>query len=153
MRRISLVTSLTLLLSAALVASTVLTDRDRLEAAPDIFASPIHGGCYIAGPSDCRIHVEPFTITIVTGTKLAQFQLVATQIGTGTQTRIYDFRPDQSNPVPASGTTYTPSLVAQDFAATCGRSYTISLQGKDTGDASLFNLGVTGQFTCPASMP
>jgi hypothetical protein len=97
--------------------------------------------------------VEPFTITIASATKLAQFQLVAIQAGTGTQTRIYDFRPDQSNPVPASGTTYTPSLVAQDFAATCGRSYTISLQGRDTGDVGLFNLGITGQFSCPASMP
>ena len=33
-------------------------------AAPEIFASPIHGGCYIAGPSECHIHVEPFTINI-----------------------------------------------------------------------------------------
>jgi hypothetical protein len=29
----------------------------------------------------------------------------------------------------------------------------ISLQGMDSGDASLFNLGLTGQFTCPSSMP
>ncbi len=90
-------------------------------AAPEIFASPIHGGCYVAGPSDCRIHVEPFTINIASGTKLALFKLVAIQMGTGVQTVIYDWRPDQSNPVPPIGTTYTPSLVAQDFAATCGK--------------------------------
>jgi hypothetical protein len=52
-------------------------------AAPEIFASPIHGGCYIAGPSECRIHVEPFTINIQSGSKLALFRLVAIQMGTG----------------------------------------------------------------------
>jgi hypothetical protein len=122
-------------------------------AAPEIFASPIHGGCYIAGPSECRIHVEPFTINIASGKKLALFRLVAIQMGTGTQTVIYDWRPDQSNPAPSSGTTYTPSLVAQDFAATCGKSYEISLQGRDTGDTNVLNLGLTGQFTCTLSMP
>lgn len=121
--------------------------------APEIYASPIHGGCYIAGPSECRIHVEPFTINIQSGSKLALFRLVAIQMGTGTQTVIYDWRPDQSNPAPPSGTTYTPSLVAQDFAATCGKSYEISLQGKDTIDTNVFNLGLTGQFTCTLGMP
>src|SRR5512143_668312 len=111
-------------------------------AAPEIFASPIHGGCYIAGPSDCRIHVEPFTIDIASGKKLVFFQLVSIQMGTGKQTVIYDWRPDQSNPVPGIGSTYSPSLVAQDFAATCGKSYEISLQGRDTGDTSPFNLGL-----------
>ncbi len=122
-------------------------------AAPEIFASPVHGGCYIAGPSECRIHVEPFTINISSGTKLALFKLVAIQMGTGAQTVIYDWRPDQSNPAPPLGTTYTPSLVAQDFAATCGKSYEISLQGKDTGDTNTFNLGLTGQFTCTLGVP
>jgi hypothetical protein len=122
-------------------------------AAPEIFASPIHGGCYIAGPAECRLHVEPFTINIASGKKLALFRLVTIQGGTGTQTVIYDWRPDQSNPAPPSGTTYTPSLVAQDFAATCGTAYEISLQGKDTGDVNVFNLGLTGVFTCPLSMP
>jgi hypothetical protein len=138
---------------AGLLASPVFIGSDRALAAPDIFASPVHGGCYIAGPSDCRIHIEPFTINLAVGKKLTQFQLVAIQMGTGVQKVIYDFRPDQSNPAPPSGNTYTPSLVAQDFAATCGQSYEISLQGKDTGDAGVFNLGLTGQFTCPTSMP
>ncbi len=142
-----------LVVLAGLLASPVFTGSDRAMAAPDIFASPVHGGCYIAGPSDCRIHVEPFTINIAAGTKLVQFQLVAIQGGTGVQKVIYDFRPDQSNPAPSLGTTYTPSLVTQDFAATCGQSYEISLQGKDTGDTSVFNLGLTGQFTCPTTMP
>jgi hypothetical protein len=121
--------------------------------APEIFASPIHGGCYIAGPSDCRIHVEPFTIDIASGQKLSFFQLVAIQLPAGKQTVIYDWRPDQSNPAPSLGTTYSPSSVAQDFAATCGKSYEISLQGKDTGDTGAFSLGLTGRFTCTLSLP
>jgi hypothetical protein len=118
-------------------------------AAPEIFASPVHAGCYLARADRCKIHVEPFTINVASGRKLALFQLVAIRGGTGLQTIIYDWRPDQSNPAPALGTTYTPSLVARDFAATCGEAYEISLLGKDTGDASAFNLGLTDQFTCP----
>ena len=118
-------------------------------AAPEIFASPVHAGCYLAKADRCKIHVEPFTINIASGQKLALFQLVAIRTGTGVQTTIYDWRPDQSNPVPETGTTYTPSLVAKDFGARCGETYEISLQGKDTGDTDVFNLGVTDQFTCP----
>ncbi len=44
-------------------------------AAPEIFASPVHAGCYLAKADRCKIHVEPFTINIVSGKKLAQFQL------------------------------------------------------------------------------
>ena len=122
-------------------------------AAPEIFASPVHAGCYLARADRCKIHVEPFTINIASGKKLAQFQLVAIRMGTGTQTVIYDWRPDQSNPVPSIGTTYTPSLVAKDFAARCGETYEISLQGKDSGDTNVFDLGLTGQFTCPTKAP
>ncbi len=118
-------------------------------AGPEIFASPVHAGCYLAKPNRCKIHVDPFTINLAAGQKLVRFQLVAIRAGSGAQTMIYDFRPDQSNPVPASGSTYTPSLVARDFAATCSQTYAVSLQGMDTGDANMFNLGLTGQFTCP----
>ena len=114
-----------------------------------VYASPVHASCYQPQPDRCHIHVEPFTINISAGTKLSQFQLVAIRSGSGLQTIIYDFRPDQSNPVPYSGTTYTPSLVAKDFAATCGQTYTISLQGKDSGDIGVYNLGLTDQFACP----
>src|SRR5512135_501278 len=116
---------------------------------PEIFASPVHAGCYKVKPDRCKIHVEPFTINIASGTKLAQFRLLTIQGGTGTQQVIYDWRPDQSNPAPSIGTTYTPSEVAKDFAATCGRSYLVNLQGRDTGDAALLSLGLTAQFTCP----
>ena len=120
-----------------------------VRAEPQIFASPVHAGCYLDKIDRCKIHVEPFTINLATGKKLALFKLVTITAGTGAQTVIYDFRPDQSNPAPSSGTTYTPSLVAQDFAATCSQSYMVSLQGRDTGDTNLFNLGLTSQFTCP----
>jgi hypothetical protein len=137
----------------ALVAWPAFNRRSQVSAATDIYASPVHAGCYIAAPSDCRIHVEPFTIDIASGQKLVRFQLVTVQGGSGAQTIIYDFRPDQSNPVPPTGSSFTPSLVAQDYAATCGRSYEISLQGQDTGDTNLFSLGLTGQFTCPSAVP
>jgi len=121
--------------------------------APLIFASPIHAGCYIAAPGQCKIHAEPFTIEIASGQKLVNFRLVALLGPFLTQTVIYDFRPDQSNPVPSSGTTFTPSLVAMDFAATCGSSYMLNLQGQDTGDTGPFSLGLTGLFTCPSTVP
>ena len=135
------------ILLLALAAS--LARAPAAQAATDIFASPVHAGCYLARHDTCKIHVEPFAIDIASGQKLVQFRLVAIQGGTGTQTLIYDWRPDQSNPVPPVGATYTPSLVAKDFAATCGNSYEISLQGQDSGDTGLFNLGLTAQFTCP----
>jgi hypothetical protein len=121
------------------------------QSGPDIFASPVHAGCYLTKNDRCKIHVEPFTINLNTtpGTKLVQFKLVANRVTGGGATVIYDFRPDVSNPVPASGSTFAPSLVAKDFGATCGQSYTISLQGQDTGDLNLFNLGTTAIFTCP----
>ena len=119
----------------------------------NIYASPVQAGCYVAGPNDCRIHVEPFTINIASGEKMVSFSLVTIQSGTGTQTKIYDWRPDLSNPAPFSGATYTPSLVAQDYGASCGKAYQLSLQGQDTGDGSVYNLGLTGVFTCPAGMP
>lgn len=92
--------------------------------------------------------MEPFSINIASGTKLMNFELLASRIGFGSQV-IYDFRPDLSNPLPLSGSTITPSLVAQDFAAHCGETYSISLQGQDTGDKTLYNLGMTAEFACP----
>ena len=144
---------LIVLVAGLLAVWQALARHDRAAAAPEIFASPVHAGCYIAAPSDCRIHVERFTINLATSEKLVYFKLIAIQQGTGIQTTIYDFRPDQSNPAPSSGSTYTPSQVTQDFAATCGKSYEISLQGQDTGDSSGYNLGLTSYFTCPTTVP
>ena len=125
----------------------------QVQGAVNIYASPIQAGCYIAAANDCRIHVEPFSIDIASGQRLVFFQLIAIQTNTGQQTMIHDFRPDQSNPVPFSGNLFSPSLVTQDYAASCGKSYEISLQGRDSGDVSTFNLGLTGAFTCPSRVP
>jgi hypothetical protein len=153
MRNRLILLSALILLVLALAVVPALNRSSQVSAAVNIFASPVQAGCYIAAPNDCRIHVEPFTIDIASGQKLVKFKLVAIQGGTGTQTMIHDFRPDVSNPVPFIGSTFSPSLVAQDYAATCGKSYQISLQGQDTGDTGLFNLGLTSLFTCPTTAP
>ena len=137
---------------AGLAAWPAIQPRYRASAAPTIYASPIQAGCYIAAPGDCRLHVEPFTINLASGTKLVFFQLVAYPSGGGSSV-IYDFKPDVSNPVPFSGSTFSPSLVAQDYAAACGNSYSVYLIGRDTGDPSPYVLGGTGQFTCPSAVP
>ena len=141
-KRLFLVVVFITLFSGALVGWSFKNQSNQVQAAPDIFASPVQAGCYIAAPADCRIHADPFTISIASGTKLVKFQLVAINVTkSGTQTVIYDFHTDQSNPAPMTGTTYTPSLVSQDYAATCGNTYMLSLQGQDSGDANPFNLG------------
>jgi hypothetical protein len=123
-------------------------------AAPNVFASPIHAGCYIAAAGDCRIHTEPLSIDIASGSKLVRFTLVAINMSSGVQTNMYDFRPDISNPLPMSGTVVTLSSVTQDFGASCGKSYQVSFQGSDTLDGTnIYNLGQTSTFTCPATLP
>ncbi len=118
-------------------------------AAVSIYASPIQAGCYRAEPDRCSIHLEPFTLNLATGSKLASFQLYATRTSTGAQGLLYDFRPDLSNPAPLSGSTYSPSPVAKDFAANCGDSYTLTLIGQDTLDPGPYVLGSTGLIACP----
>jgi hypothetical protein len=138
---------------AVVIAFLVFTRSRQVTAETEIFASPVQAGCYIAAPNDCRFHADPFTINITSGSKLVFFQLIAFDTGSGTQKVIYDFRTDQSNPAPSLGTTYTPSLVAQDFAATCGHKYEINLQGRDSLDSSAFSLGLTREITCPSNTP
>ena len=116
-------------------------------AAPDVFSSPINGGCYIAAPNDCRLHVDPFTVNIAAGQRLVSLKLQSNGV------TIYDFRTDVSNPPPFSGTTYSPSLVMQDFAAVCGQTYTLNILGQDSGDPNMLNMGQTAQFTCPSVVP
>ena len=136
--------SLALLASLLVVAAPV---------AHGIYASPIQAGCYIAAPGDCRIRVDPFSVDITSGQKLVSVRIIAIRQSGGTQTTVYDWRPDQSNPAPASGTTYSPAIPSQDIAATCGQSYQISLQGQDTADPSAYNLGLTQTFACPNAVP
>jgi hypothetical protein len=132
---------------AAMLAGWDAKTIPQARAEPEIYASPVHAGCYLERIDRCKIHVEPFTIYIAPDQKLVQFRLVAAR--GRVMTTIYDFRPDLSNPLPLSGSTLTPTLVAKDFAAHCGETYSISLQGQDTGDTALLNLGMTGEFTCP----
>jgi hypothetical protein len=148
MTRKQLLILIGIIVLAAMLVGLDAKTVNRALAEPEIYASPVHAGCYLERVDRCKIHVEPFTITVTTGTKLVQFRLVATRVGS-TPAVIYDFRPDVSNPLPLSGSTITPSLVAKDFAAHCGETYAIILQGQDTGDRDLYNLGTTGQFTCP----
>ena len=136
---------------ASLALLVALAGFPRLAGA--IFASPVQAGCYIAASNDCRVHVEPFTIDLASGQHLVFFSLVLIQQGTGTQTKAYDWRPDQSNPAPSVGSTYSPTIPSQDIGVSCGKSYEVSLQGQDTGDAGGFNLGLTGFFTCPSTVP
>lgn len=149
MDRRLVVSALVLLL---ILAAGTLTGLAALRAAPVApqapagFASPINGGCYIAAPNVCKLHVDPFTINIneVAGARLEQFTLFANG------KPIYDFRTDLSNP-PA--TDYVPSLVALDFAAECGQTYYMNLVAKDSSDSNPLNYGQTAQFTCPATVP
>ena len=136
-------------LGAVLILAVGLSQPPAARAAPAIFASPIQAGCYLAKHDQCKIHVDPFSIDIAPGQKLVQFELVATRVSSRIQTIIYDFRTDQSNPAPFIGNTYSPSLVAKDFGTTCGETYILSLQGKDSGDTGEFNLGSTNPFVCP----
>jgi hypothetical protein len=146
--KIRTVLLLVLALAAAAVAVMPGLARSLMRpAAPEVFASPINGGCYIAAPNQCRLHVDPFTVNITPGQRLVALRLQANGA------TIYDFATDVSNPPPASGTTYSPSLVMQDFAAECGKTYTLNILGKDSGDANFLNMGQTAAFTCPAGAP
>lgn len=140
---------LLLALLGAFMISPLPGQPQQAVAEVTIYASPVQAGCYRAKPDLCKIHVEPFTINLAAGQKLAYFQLQATRTGARAPVVIYDFRPDLSNAVPFSGSTFTPSRVAKDFAALCGKSYSISLLGRDTGDSVPYILGSTAEFTCP----
>jgi hypothetical protein len=109
-----------------------------------VYASPIQAGCYVAAPGQCKIHVDPFTIYVGSGQHLLLYEIWVNG------NAVYRFRTDTSNP-PLNN--YSPSLVMQDFAATCGSTYTVQLVGRDTGDPSSYSLGLTTPFDCPASAP
>lgn len=114
-----------------------------------VFASPINGGCYIAAPGQCKIHVEPFTINVASGQHLLNYQIMLN--GNSGNVVVYSFKTDVSNP-PVNN--YSPSVVTQDFAATCGATYSIFLVGRDSSDLLHdYALGSTPAITCPASAP
>ena len=109
---------------------------------PAVFASPIHAGCKVSGPSTCQMIVEPFTIQVAAGRSLSFFQVQVDGL------TVYDFRPDQSNPPVGP---YTASTVKLGFAVTCGKGHSVNLIGRDSGDTSAFNLGSTLPISCPAA--
>ena len=144
------ITAIVVLLLVVVVQASLrrgdLSQATAAPASPAGFASPINGGCYIAAPDVCKIHIDPFTINIndAAGAKLEKFTLFANG------EPIYDFRTDISNP---PNVDYSPSLVMEDFAARCGTSYVVNLVAKDTSDANPLNYGQTTEFTCPTSVP
>lgn len=149
MNRRVLYGAMALVVVVAMGATALAAKQRDAAAAPDTpagFASPINGGCYIAAPSSCKIHIDPFVININdgAGAKLQQFTLYANGMP------IYDFRTDVSNP---PGVDYSPSLVMRDFAAQCGESYVVNMIAKDTSDENPLNYGQTTEFTCPSAVP
>jgi hypothetical protein len=146
MKRRSFLLLAGLALAGMMALGVGLAFRSNAGAAPEVFSSPINGGCYITSPNECKLHVDPFTVNINdgAGAKLVEFILHANG------QPIYHFRTDVSNPPAAD---YTPSLVAMDFAATCGETYYMNILGRDSLDANLLNMGQTAEFICPAAVP
>lgn len=114
----------------------------RIAAAPTVLLGPLEGGCYLETPINCKMFVEPFTIEISPGESLVAFQLIANEQTVYTYSTTQNYRPFGS---------YTPGLVAQDFAAACGNSYTLTLKALDTGDLDFVTIGQTEPFTCPSA--
>jgi hypothetical protein len=152
--RIILSAIFVVLVTGFLVFQPMKQPEQNVSARPlAIYVSPLSGGCYIAAASDCRIHLEPHPINLSPGTQLKSMQISLYNVTDGRTTVVYDFKTDVSNPPLGTDSVYTPSLVAQDFAAVCGKSYQIYLLGQDSGDPNPYVLGATDFVTCPASMP
>jgi hypothetical protein len=151
-RRIYLITGI-LVFSAALLAAPALLRSSQVSGEPVTFSNSLQAGCYIAGPDDCRIHTDPFTIKTNGSKKLVAFTMMAIETGSGSEKPLYDFRTNDNEPSSHKGSMYTPSLVTQDFAVTCGKTYQLSLRGIDSSDASQQTYATTAAFTCPAQMP
>lgn len=120
----------------------LLAQPQTTTAAPEqqVYASPINAGCYQATRTTCKIHVDQFTINKSSGPALLGFQLYANA------SLVYDFKTDVSNPPKGN---YTPSLVKQDFAVTCGQTYDVMLAAKDADNPNYYVLGVDYDVTCP----
>jgi hypothetical protein len=132
------------LVGAVAVAWIQGSSSRRAAAAPEVFASPFQGSCYLATPRTCKIKVDPFTVYLNPSDQLKAIQLQADG-----QT-IYDYRSDLSNPPSGS---YTPSLVRRDFAARCGESYVLNLLVTDSSSPAYTNAGQTATIACPEGEP
>ena len=147
-KKLIILSLIVLTVLAAITAWPLLIRQDKAAAAPEVFAGGINGGCYITAPNVCKIHVDPFTINVNDG---GGFRLVEFQLQANGST-IYHYKTDSQSAYRPTGD-YTPSLVMQDFAATCGETYYLNLLARDEGDSSLLNTAITEQFTCPSSVP
>lgn len=149
MKKIFLPLALALFLLVVVFAAFAAFRQDRATAAPEVFQSGISGGCYIAAPDSCKIHVDPFMVNVddQNNENLVEFQLRANG------STIYQFKTDALSEYRPTGD-YTPTLVTQDFAASCGTGYEVQLLARDEGDGNvLYLLGTTGVFTCPTNIP
>ena len=145
MKKLSILVMCVLVLTGILVLFVFHPRSTTAQSLDNIYGSPINGGCYIAGPGQCKLHVDPFIINIDNTTDaLLDFTLYANG------SPIYDFKTDASNPPRID---YSPSTVALDFAATCGTTYYINLVGRSEDFINRYNLGLTTSFTCPSSVP
>lgn len=148
MKKTILALALVLLLLTTLAVAQFLARDRTATAAPEVIAGGISGGCYIAAANSCKIHVDPFTVNLNDDQnyRLIEFQLVLNN------DLIYHFT-TSANPSDRPIGDYTPSLVMQDFAATCGQTYVIKLMARDEGDANILEAARTGQFVCPSTVP
>jgi hypothetical protein len=79
MKRRSFLLLAGLALAGMMALGVGLAFRSNAGAAPEVFSSPINGGCYITSPNECKLHVDPFTVNINdgAGAKLVEFILHA----------------------------------------------------------------------------
>lgn len=138
--------AISLILTGILVFFAFRPKSTTAQSLDGVSVSPINGGCYIAGPNQCKIHVDPFTIDIdnVSGHELVQFTIYANG------SPIYDFRTDANYP-PVND--YSPYPVALDFAATCGESYILNSKAATVESPVPVYIGQTTEFTCPLNVP
>lgn len=129
----------------ALTGGLILTNRGntpRAVAAPTVLVGSLQAGCYLVTPTSCKLSVEPFTIGIAENERLVSFNLTANNLV------IYDFGASAEDPLTGN---YVPTSVALDFAARCGRTYTLDLQALDTGDLDFVKIGQTQPIVCPTA--
>ena len=108
-----------------------------------VTTSPFAAACF-AARRGCRVTVDPFTLQVSIGQRLASFQ-----IGLGTST-VYDFHTDQSNPPSGS---YTPTIPRLGFAARCNTSFAARLSAQGSGDVAPVILAETTPIVCPVPEP
>lgn len=118
-------------------------------AAPNSFSGPVNGGCYLATPTTCRIHVDSWSLISNDSNEILRgFQLSAQAGGATDETLLYAFSTDVSNPPRG---TYQPSPVRRDFAARCDVVYQLTLRVQGSGDPAPVEAGRTNEFACPAA--